>query len=152
MDRVLAKISTPVTPIWDGLLLLPVVGIIDSRRSQDIMQAVLSKIEAMKSREFIIDISGVPIVDTAIANHLIFMTRASALMGCHSTISGISPTIAQTIISLGIDVGTIRTTATMMDAITGASERPELQVGGRRDTPNLVSAGTARREPAAGIY
>ena len=128
IDNILAEVSTPVTPIWDGLLLLPVVGIVDSRRSQDIMQAVLNKIELMKSREFIIDISGVPIVDTAIANHLISITRATALMGCHSTISGISPAIAQTIVSLGIDVGTVRTTATMMDAITGAFERLGLRV------------------------
>lgn len=152
MDQVLAEVSTPVTPIWDGLLLLPVVGIVDSRRSQDILQAVLTKIEAMKSREFIIDISGVPIVDTAIANHLISITRATALMGCHSTISGISPAIAQTIVSLGIDVGTVRTTATMMDAITGAFERLGLQVGARSDTPNAASAGRERREPAAGVY
>jgi rsbT co-antagonist protein RsbR len=112
--------STPVTEIWDGILLLPIVGIVDSKRSEDIMNAVLECIKSTKAKEFILDISGVGIVDTAVANYLISITKATALMGCRSTISGISPSIAKTIIQLGIDVGDINTTSTMMDALSSA--------------------------------
>ena len=116
-SKSLMEMSTPVTQIWDSILLLPVVGIVDSKRAQDIMNAVLSAINRTQCRIFILDISGVAIVDTAVANHLIKITKATRLMGCESTISGISPAIAQTMIELGIDVGTIKTTANMMDAL-----------------------------------
>jgi rsbT co-antagonist protein RsbR len=122
-SRAVMEMSTPVTEIWDGILLLPIVGIIDSRRSEDIMNAVLGAISSRAAREFILDISGVGVVDTAVANYLIRITKAAALMGCESTISGISPAIAQTIVQLGVDVGSVRTTATMMDALSGAFSR-----------------------------
>lgn len=122
-SRAVMEMSTPVTEIWDSVLLLPVVGIVDSRRSEDIMTAVLSAISTRAAREFILDISGVGVVDTAVANYLIKITEAASLMGCESTISGISPAIAQTIVQLGVDVGSVRTTATMMDALSGAFRR-----------------------------
>ncbi|UCC25866.1 MAG: STAS domain-containing protein [Gemmatimonadales bacterium] len=119
-SRSLMEMSTPVTEIWDGLLFLPVVGIIDSRRSREIMNATLGKIAETQARVFILDISGVGVVDTAVANHLIKITRATKLMGCETTISGVSPAIAQTIVDLGIDVGEVNTTATMRDALADA--------------------------------
>ena len=119
-SRSLMEMSTPVTEIWKGLLFLPVVGIIDSRRSREIMNATLSKIADTQARIFILDISGVGVVDTAVANHLIKITRATKLMGCETTISGVSPAIAQTIVDLGIDVGEVKTTATMRDALADA--------------------------------
>ena len=88
-SRSLMEMSTPVTEIWQGLLFLPVVGIIDSRRSRDIMNATLSKIAETQARVFILDISGVGVVDTAVANYLIKITRATQLMGCETTISGV---------------------------------------------------------------
>lgn len=118
--RSLMEMSTPVTQIWEGLLFLPIVGIIDSKRSRDVMNAALSKISETQARFFILDISGVGVVDTAVANHLIKITRATKLMGCETTISGVSPSIAQTIVDLGIDVGEVRTTATMRDALHDA--------------------------------
>lgn len=118
--RSLMEMSTPVTQIWEGLLFLPIVGIIDSKRSRDVMTAALSKISETQARFFILDISGVGVVDTAVANHLIKITRATKLMGCETTISGVSPSIAQTIVDLGIDVGEVRTTATMRDALHDA--------------------------------
>jgi rsbT co-antagonist protein RsbR len=121
-SRALMEMSTPVTEIWEGLLFLPIVGIIDSRRSRDIMNATLSKIADTQARVFILDISGVGVVDTAVANHLIKITRATKLMGCETTISGVSPAIAQTIVDLGIDVGEVKTTATMRDALADAVE------------------------------
>jgi rsbT co-antagonist protein RsbR len=113
----LLEMSTPVTEIWADILMLPIVGFVDSKRAQDIMTAVLSKIAESHSRFMIVDISGVAIMDTAVANHLIKITKATRLMGCVCTISGVSPAIAETIVSLGIDIGNIRTTATLKDAL-----------------------------------
>ncbi len=114
------EMSTPVTAIWDGILTLPVVGIIDSKRAQDIMNAMLAKISETRAGLIILDISGVAVVDTAVANHLIKITKATKLMGCECTISGLSAAIAQTIVELGIDVGEIHTTATLQDALARA--------------------------------
>ena len=127
-SRAVMEMSTPVTEIWEGILLLPVVGIVDSRRSEDIMNAVLNAIATRRAREFILDISGVGVVDTAVANYLIRITKAASLMGCESTISGISPAIAQTIVQLGIDVESVRSTATMMDALSKAFTRRGIQL------------------------
>ena len=124
----LMEMSTPVTEIWEGVLLLPIVGIIDSHRAQDIMNAGLTKIAETRARIFILDISGVGVVDTAVANYLINITRATRLMGCEATISGVSPAIAQTIVELGIDVGRMKTTATMQDALAGAFRRQGLEI------------------------
>ena len=127
-SKALLEMSTPVTEIWQGILLLPVVGIVDSKRSQDIMNAVLEMIAKTQAKEFILDISGVAVVDTAVANYLIKITKATRLMGCESTISGLSPAIAQTIVQLGIDVGTVKTTSTMMDALDKAFQRQNLKI------------------------
>jgi rsbT co-antagonist protein RsbR len=119
-SRSLIAMSTPVTAIWRDVLLLPIVGIVDSKRSQDIMSAMLTKISEVEAKVIILDIGGVAIVDTAVANHLIKITKATKLMGCECTISGVSPAIAQTIVELGINVGEIRTTATLRDALEAA--------------------------------
>lgn len=124
----LMEMSTPVTQIWSGILLLPLVGIIDSKRAQDIMNATLGKISQLQARVFILDISGVAVVDTAVANHLIKITKATRLMGCESIISGVSPAIAQTVVELGIDVGTVKTTATMKDALSDAFRRTGMEI------------------------
>ncbi len=115
--RSLMEMSTPVTQLWDGILMLPVVGIMDSKRAQDMMSAILKSIAESQSQHFILDISGVAVVDTAVANHLIKITKATDLMGCECIITGISPAIAQTIVELGINVGTVQTTAAMKDAL-----------------------------------
>jgi rsbT co-antagonist protein RsbR len=127
-DAILAM-STPVTEIWDGILFLPVVGLIDSHRARDIMDSTLAKIAATQAQIFVLDISGVGVVDTAVANNLFRITRATKLMGCESIISGVSPAIAQTIVDLGIDVGRIRTTATMRDALALAFKRVGFEIG-----------------------
>ena len=122
-SKSLMEMSTPVTQIWNGILLLPIVGIIDSKRARDVMNATLAKIGDSQARIFILDISGVGVVDTAVANHIIKITKATRLMGCECTISGVSPSIAQTIVDLGIEVGDIKTTATMKDALADAFHR-----------------------------
>lgn len=112
----LMEMSTPVTPIWEGILLLPLLGIVDSSRTHDIMNKTLAKISESRARAFVLDISGVSTVDTAVANQIIKITKATQLMGCESIISGISPAIARTIVELGISVGEVKTTATLRDA------------------------------------
>lgn len=122
-SRAMMEMSTPVTALWDDILMLPVVGIIDSRRAQDVMSSMLARIAETRSKVIILDISGVAVVDTAVANHLIKITKATALMGCSCTISGLSPAIAQTIVELGIEVGDVKTTATLRDALADAFRR-----------------------------
>ncbi len=124
----LLEMSTPVTHIWDGILLLPIVGLIDSKRARDVMNATLEKIAQSQAQVFILDISGVGVVDTAVANHLIKISRATRLMGCESVISGVSPAIAQTIVDLGIEVGDVKTTATMKDALATAFRQLDMEI------------------------
>jgi rsbT co-antagonist protein RsbR len=127
-SRALMEMSTPVTAIWDDVLMLPIVGIIDSKRAQDIMNEMLTRIAETHSRVIILDISGVGVVDTAVANHLIKITKATKLMGCECLISGISPAIAQTIVELGIDVGSVKTTTTLKDALVIAFHLTNVEI------------------------
>jgi methyl-accepting chemotaxis protein len=111
------EMSTPVTKIWDGVLFAGIVGIVDSKRAVDIMNKALSSIADTRANTLLLDIAGVAIVDTAVANHLIKIAKAAVLMGCKTIISGISPAIAQTIAELGIDLGAIQTTSTIESAL-----------------------------------
>ena len=118
------EMSTPVTKIWDGVLFAPIVGIVDSKRSVDIMNKALSSIADTRASTLLLDIGGVAVVDTAVANHLIKIAKAAVLMGCKTIISGISPAIAQTIAELGIDLGAIQTTSTIESALRESITRP----------------------------
>ena len=115
--KAMLAMSTPVSSIWDGILLLPLVGIVNSQRTQDIMEKTLSRIAESRARVFVMDISGVVTVDTAVANNFIRITQATRLMGCDCIISGISPNVARTLVELGANVGEVRTTATLRDAL-----------------------------------
>lgn len=115
-SKALMEMSTPVTPIWEGILLLPLLGIIDSTRTQDIMNKTLTEIANTRAKVFVLDISGVSAMDTAVANQLIKITKATQLMGCETIISGISPIIARTLVELGISIGEVKTTATLRDS------------------------------------
>lgn len=119
--RTILEISTPAIQLWDGIVILPVVGIIDSVRAQNMMDVMLAKIAETACKVIILDIQGVPAVDTAVANHLIKIVKATRLMGSHAIISGISPAVAQTIVTLGIDMG-VKSTATLRDALAEAFE------------------------------
>lgn len=139
LDRTLQEMSTPVTPIWDEILLLPLVGVVDSSRADDVMRKVLTRITETRSKVFILDISGVPNVDEAAANQLIRITKATRLMGCETIISGLSPSIANTIVNLGVVVGEVRTTANLRDAF-----RISLQQVGSLAQLGLKNSGNAR--------
>ncbi len=109
--------SAPIAQLWTGILFLPLLGIVDSKRAHDVMSTMLTKVATLHAKIFILDISGIAVVDTAVANHFIKIARATRLMGCRTLISGISPAVAQTIVELGIDVADLSTTSSMQDAI-----------------------------------
>ena len=112
----LMEMSTPVTPIWEGILLLPLLGLLDSQRTQDVMNKTLSKISDSRAKVLLLDISGVSTMDTAVANQLLKITRATQLMGCETILSGLSPAIARTLVELGVNIGEVRTTSTLRDS------------------------------------
>jgi len=116
-SRALVDMSTPIAALSQGVLMLPIVGILDSRRAQDVMRRMLSQISEKQAVAFILDISGVAVVDTAVANHLIRMTKGARLMGCTVIVSGVSAQVAETIVELGIDVGEMKTTGNLKDAL-----------------------------------
>lgn len=115
-SNALMEMSTPVTPIWEGILLLPLLGIMDSSRTQDIMNKTLAEIAKTRAKVFVLDISGVSAMDTAVANQLIKITKATQLMGCETIISGVSPAIARTLVELGVSIGEVKTTSTLRDS------------------------------------
>jgi len=110
------ELSTPVVKLWDGILALPIIGTLDSSRAQVVMENLLQAIVDTGSDVAIIDITGVPTVDTLVSQHLLKTVAAARLMGADCIISGIRPQIAQTIVHLGVDLGQVRTKATLADA------------------------------------
>jgi rsbT co-antagonist protein RsbR len=110
------ELSTPVVKLWDGILALPLIGTLDSRRTQVVMESLLERIVETGAEIAIIDITGVPTVDTLVAQHLIKTVNAARLMGTECIISGIRPQIAQTIVHLGVDLQGVVTKATLADA------------------------------------
>ncbi len=116
----ITEISTPVIRVWDGILALPIIGTLDSARTQVVMENLLQEIVASGSTIAILDISGVPAVDSLVAQHLIKTVAATRLMGAECIISGIRPEIAQTVVHLGIDLSSIVTKATLANALKHA--------------------------------
>jgi rsbT co-antagonist protein RsbR len=124
----LLELSTPVVQLWAGVLALPLIGTLDSARTQVVMETLLQAIVTTGSSIAIIDITGVPIVDTLVAQHLLKTVAAARLMGADCIISGIRPQIAQTIVHLGVDIADVLTKATLADAFAIALSRVGLTV------------------------
>ena len=144
----LMELSTPVVTLWEGVLALPVIGTLDSSRTQVVMENLLQRIVETGALIAIIDITGVPTVDTLTAQHLLKTVAAARLMGADCIISGIRPQIAQTIVHLGVDLGTVITKATLADAFTIALRRLGLAVtktpaAARKRNPDNDTPGTA---------
>jgi rsbT co-antagonist protein RsbR len=118
----LLELSTPVVELWDGILALPLIGTLDSARTQIVMENLLERIVASGAEIAIIDITGVPTVDTLVAQHLIKTISAARLMGADCILSGIRPQIAQTIVHLGLELNVV-SKATMADALGLALRR-----------------------------
>lgn len=124
----LLELSTPVVKLWNGILAVPLVGTLDSARTQVVMEALLQMLVSTESQHAIIDITGVPAVDTQVAQHLLKTVMAARLMGAECVISGIRPQIAQTIVALGVEFGDIITKATLADALQLMLQRSGYEV------------------------
>jgi rsbT co-antagonist protein RsbR len=124
----LLELSTPVVKLWQGILALPLIGSLDSARTQVVMQNLLQQILATEAEIAIIDITGVPTVDTLVAQHLLKTVAAARLMGADCIISGVRPQIAQTIVHLGVELGDVVTRATLADAFRMALKRSGLTI------------------------
>jgi rsbT co-antagonist protein RsbR len=150
-QRELLELSTPVVELWEDVLALPLVGTLDSSRTQVVMESLLQKIVETGAAIAIIDITGVPTVDTLVAQHLLKTVAATRLMGADCIISGIRPQIAQTIVHLGVNLGEVTTKATLADAFQIALKRTgktvqkialngQRQPGSSRENPNNGAA------------
>jgi rsbT co-antagonist protein RsbR len=122
------ELSTPVVQLWDGVLGLPLIGTLDSARTQVVMESLLQRIVDTGARIAVIDITGVPTVDTLVAQHLLKTVAAARLMGADCIISGIRPQIAQTVVHLGLDLASVVTKATLADAFAVALQKVGLAV------------------------
>jgi len=122
-QREMLELSTPVVALWEGILGVPLIGTLDSERTQVVMESLLQRIVDTGASIAIIDITGVPTVDTLVAQHLLKTVGAARLMGAECIISGIRPQIAQTIVHLGVDLGNVATKATLADALVLALAR-----------------------------
>ena len=123
------ELSTPVVRLWDGIIAVPLVGTLDSARTQLVMEKLLETLVASGADHAVLDITGVPTVDTEVAQHLLKTVNAARLLGAECIICGIRPQVAQTIVSLGIEFGDIATKATLADALAHALSRTGLKVG-----------------------
>jgi rsbT co-antagonist protein RsbR len=123
------ELSTPVIQLWDGILALPIIGTLDSSRTQIVMEALLQQVVATRSPIAILDITGVPTVDTLTAQHLLKAVAATRLMGAECIISGIRPQIAQTIVHLGVNLGDVVTKASLADAFRLALKKLGHSIG-----------------------
>jgi rsbT co-antagonist protein RsbR len=144
-QRELMELSTPVVELWDGVLALPLIGTLDSGRTQVVMESLLEKIVHSGAALAIIDITGVPTVDTLVAQHLMKTVAAARLMGADCIISGIRPQIAQTIVHLGVDLSAVTTKASLADAFRLALKR----TGARIESGPSAAAAAAKPAPAS---
>lgn len=133
----ITEISTPVIQVWDGILALPIIGTLDSARTQVVMENLLQRIVETGSSIAILDISGVPAVDSLVAQHLIKTVSATRLMGAECIISGIRPEIAQTVVHLGIDLSGILTKASLASALKAAFNLLQLTVGRKQQKERI---------------
>jgi rsbT co-antagonist protein RsbR len=127
-QREMMELSTPVVQLWDNILALPLIGTLDSERTQVVMESLLQKIVETGASIAIIDITGVPTVDTLVAQHLLKTVAAARLMGADCIISGIRPQIAQTIVHLGVNLSDVTTKASLADAFSIALKRTQAKL------------------------
>ena len=127
-SNAMLELSTPVVRLWDGIIAVPLVGTLDSARTQLVMEKLLDTLVATGADHAVIDITGVPTVDTEVAQHLLKTVAAARLLGADCTICGIRPQVAHTIVSLGIEFGDIATKATLADALALALKHAGLKV------------------------
>jgi rsbT co-antagonist protein RsbR len=137
--QTISELETPVIQVWDRILALPIVGLLDTSRTQEMNEALLEKIVATGSEIVILDITGVPLVDTAVAKHLLETVAAARLLGAEVLLVGISTRIALTLVHLGLDLGGITTRTTMAKGLELAFARLGLEVVAQRDRASTTS-------------
>jgi len=120
-QEAIRELSTPVLPLRDELLLLPIVGVIDSNRARQMTDQLLNGIRDNRAKVVVIDITGVPAVDSMVANHLIQAVEAARLLGAHTILTGLSTEVAQTIVRIGVDLGKVKTTGNLRDGVLEAN-------------------------------
>ena len=116
-QEAMRDMSTPIIEVWDHVICLPLVGLVDTARTADIMDSLLQTVTRTRARYAILDLTGVDVLDTATANHLLGMTRALRLLGAEGVLTGIHPHVAQTVVTLGVDLSTLLVRATLRDAL-----------------------------------
>jgi rsbT co-antagonist protein RsbR len=124
----LEQLGAPVIQVWESVLLLPLIGVLDSRRAAQALESLLESITRLGAQVVILDITGVPVVDTSVASHLVRAVQAAQLLGCESILVGISPEIAQTLVGLGVDFSRITTRATLQNGLEYALKRLDYAV------------------------
>lgn len=134
-DEIL-ELSTPVIEVWDKVLVLPIIGTLDSNRAARLTEALLEKIATSQAEVVILDISGVPTIDTLVAQHLLKTVQAATLMGALSIMSGVRPETAQAIVHLGIDLGQLKSRNTLRDALQLALRVLRERAGSAADAPS----------------
>jgi rsbT co-antagonist protein RsbR len=120
-QEAIRELSTPVLQVRDELLLLPVVGVIDSTRARQMTDQLLQAIRAKRAKVVVIDITGVAAVDSMVANHLVQAVEAARLLGAHAILTGLTAEVAQTIVRIGVDLSKVRTTGSLQDGIVEAN-------------------------------
>jgi rsbT co-antagonist protein RsbR len=133
--QTIIELQTPVIQVWEGVLAMPLVGSLDTSRAQEMTEALLEKIVQTGSEIVLLDITGVPVVDTSVAKHLLETVAAARLLGAEVLIVGLTTRIAMTLVHLGLDLGGVTTRATMAKGLELAFRRLGLQVVPRRDAP-----------------
>ncbi len=128
LESLLQEVSTPIMPVYDGVLVLPLIGAIDTMRSMQITERLLQNISQLRAHSVIIDITGVPVVDTGVAQHLLQTAQAAQLLGASVILVGISPEIAQTVVQLGINIGNLVTLSNLQAGIAYALKRKGLAI------------------------
>jgi rsbT co-antagonist protein RsbR len=131
----LAELSTPLIPISDTVMVMPLIGAVDSRRAQQVIDTLLHDVQASRTQIAILDITGVPIVDTQVANVLLRAAQAVKLLGARVVLTGIRPEVAQTLVGLGLDLSGIVTRATLQTGIAFALAGRAIGTDGNRDKP-----------------
>lgn len=133
--RAISELSTPVVELWEGIVLLPIVGVVDTERSQQIMEALLGKIVDTGAEVVLMDITGVPLVDTAVARHLLQTVEAAKLLGAQTIISGVSARVAQTVVQLGVELGDVVTRSSLAKGLKLAMTMTRGTAAPQSDSP-----------------